>query len=100
MSLTPVHTSSRPSRRKPDRSAGGWAAGFGRLLTTARGAGPVLLAAGALAGVGAVLSIAWAVDAGVVLAVAAVVTVLVRRRLQSDASCAHDQRDRRRRRCC
>ncbi|KOV62918.1 hypothetical protein G3I38_02465 [Streptomyces sp. SID7958] len=90
----------QPSRRQLQRSGDRGAAGFVRLLSTVRGAGPFLLAAVVLAGIGAVLSIAWVVDAAVVLAIAAVVTVLVRRRVHSDAASAHGQAGRRRRRCC
>lgn len=62
---------SQPARREPDRS------GDGR--TIARRAGLVLVAAAALAAIGTAVSIAWVVDAGVVLAIATIATVLVRR---------------------
>ncbi|GAA3710710.1 hypothetical protein ABZ628_21720 [Streptomyces diastaticus] len=95
-----MYAPSQPSRREPDRSGDGAAAGTAWLPPPARITGLALLAAGVLAGIGLVLSITWAVDVAVVLAIATVATVLVRRSLRRDASSPDDQARRRRRRCC
>ncbi|MBT2419383.1 hypothetical protein J7F01_32945 [Streptomyces sp. ISL-22] len=77
-----------PHQRDPDRSGSGMAvAGIGAaLLMIVCCAAPALIAAGAVAGIGAWISSPWVIAAAVLLAAAAV-TVIVRRRTRGDSCC-------------
>ncbi|MES4829864.1 hypothetical protein ABVB25_22290 [Streptomyces anthocyanicus] len=64
------------------------AAGIGAaLLMIVCCAGPALIAAGALAGIGGFLGNPWVITAAVLLLVAAVTAVVLRRRAGRDACC-------------
>ncbi|OEV03124.1 hypothetical protein [Streptomyces oceani] len=82
-------TTDRPPRRDPESSGTGMAAaGIGAaVLMIVCCAGPALIAAGALAGIGAFLGNPWVIAAAVVLLVATVTAVVRRRRSGRDACC-------------
>lgn len=79
----------RPPRHNQEPSGTGMAAaGIGAaVLMIVCCAGPVLIAAGALAGVGGFLGNPWVIGAAVVVGVVAVAAVVRRRRSGRDACC-------------
>ncbi|GHE39233.1 phage holin family protein [Streptomyces lavendulocolor] len=77
-----------PGRTKEHSGAGTAVAGFGiALLMIACCALPVLIAAGALAGIGGALGNPWLIAAAVVLVAAAITVIVRRRRSGRDACC-------------
>ncbi|WP_149829079.1 hypothetical protein [Streptomyces tailanensis] len=77
-----------PGRNKDSSGAGTAAAGIGiALLMIACCALPVLIAGGALAGIGGALGNPWLIAAAVVLVAAAITAIVRRRRSGRDACC-------------
>jgi hypothetical protein len=83
-------TNDQPPRRDQEPSHAGMAAvgiGGAAVLMIVCCAGPALIAAGALAGIGGFLGNPWVIAAAAVVLVAAVTAVIRRRRPSRDACC-------------